>query len=96
MGIGGAVGCGDQAETAFGEDFQAEVAASFCPFIGLLGQNGPDETDNRFPVGEDPDRISAAPDLAVQPFGGLFDQICCQTSVGKLVNARMSALAASR
>ena len=37
----------------------------------LFGQHGPDEADDRGPVGEDPDDIGAAADLAVEPFVGV-------------------------
>ena len=41
LDVGGWVG--DDAEAAAGEDVEAEVAASFGPFVGLLGQDGADE-----------------------------------------------------
>ena len=59
-------GVGGQGESASAQDFQAEVSAAFGPFVGLLGQDGPDEADDRVPVGEDPDGVGAAPDLAVE------------------------------
>ena len=56
-------GVGDGGESAACEDVEAEVAAAFGPFVGLLGQDGADEADDGFPVREDPDRVGAAPDL---------------------------------
>ena len=35
-----------QGVAALLEDFEAEVAASFGPFVGLFGEDGPDEADN--------------------------------------------------
>lgn len=52
---------------AFGEDVEAEVAASFGPFVGLLGEDDADAADDRVPVREDADEIGAAADLEVQP-----------------------------
>ena len=46
----------------------AHVAALLGPFVGLLGEDGADEADDRGPVGEDPDDVGAAADLLVQPF----------------------------
>jgi len=55
----------------FGEEFEAEVAALFGPFVVLLGEDGADETDDAVAVGEDPDDVGAAPDLAVQALVGV-------------------------
>jgi hypothetical protein len=44
---------GDGGQAAAGEDVEAEVATAFGPFVGLFDQ----------------DRVGAAPDLPVQPFG---------------------------
>lgn len=63
VGIGGGAGAG--------QDVQAEVASAFGPFIGLFGQHGADQPDDGFAVGEDPDGVGAAPDLAVEPFSGV-------------------------
>ena len=49
-----------------GEDVESEVAAAFGPFVVLLGQDGADEPDDRAAVGEDPDDVGAAADLAVE------------------------------
>jgi hypothetical protein len=56
--------CGDQCESTFGEDVEAEVAASSGPFVGLFGE---DRTDLRMivPVRENADRVGAATDLWV-------------------------------
>jgi len=61
----------------------------------LFGQDGTDEPNDRGPVGEDPDHVGAATDLAVGPLVGM-DQIWRQTSLGNAVKARMSARAPSR
>ena len=50
-----------------GEDVESEVAAAFGPFVVLFGQDGADEPDDAGPVGEDPDDVGAATDLAVEP-----------------------------
>ena len=60
-----------QGLTAPGEQFQAEIPAAFGPFICLLGQHGPDQAHHGIPVREDPHRVRAAPDLPVQPLGGV-------------------------
>ena len=60
---------GDGGQAAAGEDVEAEVAAAFGPFVGLFGQDRADEADDRLAVRQDPDRVGAAPDLPVQPFG---------------------------
>src|SRR5690606_39731168 len=67
LGVGG----GHDVDAAAGQDLEAEVAAAFGPFVGLLGQDGPDEADDGAPVGEDPDGVGAAADLAVEPLGGV-------------------------
>jgi hypothetical protein len=60
---------GDGGQAAAGEDVEAEIAAAFGPFVGLFGQDRADEADDRLAVRQDPDRVGAAPDLPVQPFG---------------------------
>ena len=50
-----------------GEDLEAEVTATFGPFVVLLGEDGADEPDNARPVGEDADDVGAAADLPVEP-----------------------------
>jgi hypothetical protein len=57
----------DEGQPCLGEDLDAHVAALFGPFVGLLGQHGADEADDRCPVGEDADHVGAAADLLVQP-----------------------------
>ena len=47
---------------------EAEEAASFGPFVVLLGEDGADEAGDGVAVGEDPDDVGAAADLPVQPF----------------------------
>ena len=87
-------GVGDGGESAAGKHFESEVAAAFCPFVGLLGQDSADETDDGGPDREDADRIGAATDLPVESLGG--DQIWVQTSLSKPVKARMSSRAPAR
>jgi hypothetical protein len=58
---------GDGGQAGAGEDVQAEVAASFGPFVVLLGQHRADEAGHPGPAGEDPDDVGAAADLAVEP-----------------------------
>ena len=67
-GVGGPLrsGVGDEGEAGLGEDVEAEVAASFGPFVGLFGEDRADEADDRVTVREDPDGVGAAADLAVQ------------------------------
>ena len=55
-----APGVGDEAQAAFGEDVEAEVAAAFGPFVGLLGQDAADQADDALAVGEDADTVGAA------------------------------------
>lgn len=50
-GVGEAAGAG--------EDVEAEVAASFDPFVVLLGEHGADEADDGLAVGEDADNVCA-------------------------------------
>src|SRR3974390_3321514 len=50
------------------EGLGAHVAMSNGPFVGLLGQQGADETDHCGPVGKDADDVGATADLLVQPF----------------------------
>ena len=58
-------GCWGDAGT--GEDVEAEVAASFGPFVVLFGKDGANEADQRVAAGEDADHVGAAADLPVQP-----------------------------
>ena len=64
LGFGG----GDGGDATAGEDFEAEVAAAFGPFIGLFGEDSPDEADDGGPGGEDADGVGAAANLAVEAF----------------------------
>ena len=48
-----------------GENVESEVAAAFGPFVVLFGQYRAHESDDGGPVGEDPDDVGAAADLAV-------------------------------
>ena len=64
----GVLAGGDGCEAGFAEEVQAHVAASFDPFVGLLGQYRADQADDRGPVREDPDDVGATADLLVQAF----------------------------
>ena len=80
-----------------GEDVEAEVAAAFGPFVVLFGQDGADEADDGVAVGEDPDDVGAAADLAVEPLVGVVrPDLPPESPSGSAVNARTSARAASR
>jgi len=58
-------GVGDPGEPGAGQDLESEVAAPFGPLVVLLGQDRPDEADDRAAVREDPDDVGAAADLPV-------------------------------
>ena len=45
------IGVDHEVHTAAGEEFESEVAAAFGPFVGLLGQDGADESDDGLAVG---------------------------------------------
>jgi hypothetical protein len=60
-----------------------------------VGQDSADEADQGIAVGEDAGDVGAAADLAVQPLLRVADQVCRQSSLGKLLNASTSARAAS-
>lgn len=47
------------------------MAASFGPFVVLLGQDGAGEADHSGAVGEDADDVGAAAGLAVEAFLGV-------------------------
>ena len=79
-----------------GEDVESEVAAAFGPFVVLLGQHRSDESDDAGSVGEDPDDVGAAADLAVEPLLGVVGPDLAPDGLGNPVKARMSARAASR
>ena len=42
------------------EGVEVHIPPAFDPFIVLFGQHCPDQSDDRFPVGEDPDHVGAA------------------------------------
>lgn len=69
-------------EAGSGEEFQARVEAAFGPFVGLLGEDGADEADDRCSVGEDPDDVGAAAHLLVQPFLRVDAPTGCQGEFG--------------
>ena len=77
------------------QDVQTEVAAAFDPLVVLLSQDRADESDQAAAVGEDPDDVGSATDLAAEPFL-CYLQICRQISLGKLAKASTSAWTASR
>jgi hypothetical protein len=52
----------------------AEVAASDEPLVVLLDHDAGGEPDERAVVGEDPDDVGVAADLAVEPFERLVDR----------------------
>ena len=60
---------------AAGQDVEAEVAAAFGPFVGLFGQDGADEADDRVAVGEDPHDVGAPADLAIQALDGYLERL---------------------
>jgi hypothetical protein len=47
------------------------VAPAVGPFVVLFGEDGSDESDDRAPVGEDPDHVGAGAHLAVEPLVGI-------------------------
>lgn len=53
------------------EDFQGEVAAAFCPFVGLLGQDGADQAGDGIAMGEDADGVGAAAYFLVEALLGV-------------------------
>jgi hypothetical protein len=67
LGSGG----GDDVDAAAGEDLKPEVAATLGPLVGLFSQHGSDEADDGVAGREDPDCVGAAPDLSVEPLGGV-------------------------
>ena len=75
---------------------EAEVAASFGPFVGLFGEDGADETDDGVAVGEDADGVGAAADLPVESLVRVVGPDLLPESLGEGGDAKMSAWAASR
>ena len=69
--ISGVVGGGDEVDSAADQDVEAAVAAAFGSFVGLFGQDGPDEADDRVAVGSDPDGVRTASGLADPALGGV-------------------------
>src|SRR3546814_18235704 len=64
-------GVGDDGDAAAGEDLEAEVAAAFGPFVGLLGQDRADESHDGLAGGEDADGVGVSADIALEAFGGV-------------------------
>ena len=58
----------EQGEAGAGEDVEAEVASAFDLVVMLLGQDGPDETDQGVAGGEDADHVGSTSDLPVESF----------------------------
>lgn len=56
----------DFAGPTAGEEVEAEVAASFGPFVVLLGQDSADEADQGVTAGEDPHDVGPAAYFPVQ------------------------------
>ena len=56
-----------------------------CPFVILLDQDGSDETDDGFLVGEDADDVGAAFDLAVEALDGLVLCSLVRWAAGKVM-----------
>jgi hypothetical protein len=62
---------GHEGESGAGEDLEPEMAAAFYPFVVSLGQDGPDEADDRAAVGENAYYVGSAADLPVEPLVGV-------------------------
>ncbi len=69
--LGSSVVVGDESEPGLGEDVEPKVAAAFGPFVGLLGEHGADEADDRVTIGENAEGVGAAADLAVEALVGV-------------------------
>jgi hypothetical protein len=68
VAVGGHLrGAGCEGDAGAGEDVEAEVAASFGPFVVLFGQDGADEADQGVAAGEDPHNVGPSADFPVQP-----------------------------
>ena len=74
-----------EGEAGFGEDVEAEVSASFGPFVGLFGQDRADEAGDGVAVGEDPDAVGAAADFAVEALVGVVRPDLGPEAVGEQV-----------
>ena len=75
---------------------EGAVGALLGPSRVLFGQTSADQADHRGPVVEDADDVSAAPDLPVKAFAGVFDpdQIWRQIPSGRPANERPWAMSA--
>jgi hypothetical protein len=62
---------GHDPDSAFGQQFEAHVAATLGPFVILFGQDGADQPDQGGSVGEDADDVGAAADFFVESFLGV-------------------------
>ena len=61
----------DEVHAGFGEGVGGHVAAGDCPLVVLFGEDGADETDDRFAVGDDPDHVGAPAEFFVEAFLGV-------------------------
>ena len=61
----------------------AEVATADEPLVVLLDDDASGEPDEGAVVGEDPDDVGAAADLAVESLGGLVERSFDQWSGGR-------------
>lgn len=89
-------GGGHGVDAAAGEDLQAEVAAPFGSFVGLLCQHRADQAHDRGPVGEDAHGVGAASDLAVEALCGVVRPDLGPHVLGEGSERQMSARAVSR
>ena len=95
---------GVEDEAATGEDVEPEVAALFGPFVVLLPRKREMPQARTAPIRRViASRLGKMPTTSVRRrisrlsrSFGLLDHTCRHTSLGKLVNARMSARASSR
>ena len=71
FGFGHLLGCGGVERLGSGEDVEAEVVAACDPSVVPFGEVGAREPDGAGAVGEDPDDVAAAADLAVEAFVGV-------------------------
>lgn len=87
---------GDDVEAAAGQDVEAEVAASFGPLVGLLGQDPSEEAGDGVAAGKIPTESVRRRISLLRRSLGLLGQIWTHTSLGKAVKASRSSHAASR
>ena len=78
-----------------GDIGNGEVAASFGPFVVLLGQHRAHQAPRRPPVGEDAHTSVRRRISRFSRSCGLLDHSFCQWDTGKAVKARMSGAASA-